>query len=128
MITDSFLEVKEICRKESEIEWHLKKVEGYATALFDRFCPFKVGDRVRLTRTPEITTEKSWGWIGSKHFLMKGALATVADVDYRADGKCFEYLLKFDDDSWIDRDGIKHLQNDGDRALFTFFEKDVEAA
>lgn len=73
-------------------------------SMFDRFCPFKVGSRVELTRTPEIGDNS--GWRGCKHFLIEGAAATVRERGYR-DGK-FTCDLMFDDETWIDRDGGKH--------------------
>lgn len=119
--------VPDIDRKKTEITWHLKKVEGYATALFERFCPFKVGDKVKLTRTPEITETKAWGWMGSKHFLVKGAVATVREIDYRSESNCFEYWLEFDNDSFINSI-TKEVVPIVARKLFVFLEKDVEVA
>ena len=66
---------------------------------------FKVGDRVELAYTPVITETESWGWLGSKHFLIEGAKATVNDVDYRGG---FGYSVQFDGESWMDRDGVVH--------------------
>jgi len=69
--------------------------------LFDRFCPYKIGDRVQLTKEPEILS--SSGWYYSKHFLIKGAIATVESQDFR-DGK-FRFGLIFDEESWMSSDG-----------------------
>lgn len=62
-------------------------------------APHKIGDRVRLTDTPVINERESWGWLGAKHFLVKGAIATVVSVDAHGDG--FSYGLEFEHDSWI---------------------------
>lgn len=106
----------------SEHAWHWKKLRAYAAALFDR-APFKVGDRVRLTKTPDITPEKSWGWMGAKHFLVKGAMATVREVDF-SDGH-FEAWLHFDDESWISSiDGKIHPAER--KALYHFWETYLE--
>jgi hypothetical protein len=62
-------------------------------------APHQPGDRVRLIDTPVITERESWGWLGGKHFLVKGAIAVVHSVEANFDG--FSYFLKFEDDSWI---------------------------
>jgi len=88
-------------------------------------CPFSVGDRVRLTKTPEITQEKAWGWMGAKHFLVEGAVATVADREFH--NGMFRFGLKFDDDSWINHhDGVVHPREEEKRGLYFFGEKSIE--
>jgi hypothetical protein len=62
-------------------------------------APFAKGDRVELVRQPDINPVDSWGWMGSKHFLVVGAKATVAAVSLRSHGWSVE--LVFDDESWI---------------------------
>ena len=104
-----------------EHAWHWKKLRVYAAALFER-APFKTGDRVRLTRTPDITPTKSWGWMGARHFLVKGALATVDSVDF-SDGH-FEAWLRFDDESWKDHEGKLHPPSE--KALYHFWETSLE--
>src|SRR5258708_7658 len=78
-----------------------------ANSLWQR-APFQVDDRVKLNTTPEISAEKSWGWMGAKHFLIEGALATVHHREFY-DGQ-FVFGLAFDDESWINHDGIKHMR------------------
>ncbi len=107
--------------RNSEHAWHWKKLQEYATGLFDR-APFKAGDRVRLTVTPEINEKDSWGWMGSKHFLVKGAVATVHSVDFR-DGK-FNALLYFDDETWKDDAGV--LRKKDRASLYHFWETKLE--
>ena len=63
-------------------------------------CPFRVDQRVQLTETPKITPTESWGWLGSKHFLVKGALATVRERDFYKG--VFSFGLFFDDETWMD--------------------------
>ena len=101
-----------------------ERVSDALLMLFTRFAPFRVGDRVRLTETPEISEKVSWGWLGGKHFLVKGALATVQTVDVCKDK--FRAGLIFDDDSWIDRDGVRHPADPRDRGAYTFSERFVE--
>jgi hypothetical protein len=88
-----------------------------ANTIWER-CPFKVGSFVILNRTPEITNDKSWGWLGAKHFLIKGARGVIKDREFY-NGK-FIFSISFDDDSWIDSYGVKHYHND--KALYLFEE------
>ena len=81
------------------IEWHYEKIKEYVTVLFDRFAPFKEGDRVCITNAPNCDN----GWRGSKHFLIVGAEGTVQSVDYRRGGFCASIL--FDNQSWINMGG-----------------------
>ena len=82
-----------------EFGYKLTTVLSSYHCLFDRFCPYKIGDRVQLTKEPEILS--SSGLYYFKHFLIKGAIATVESQDFR-DGK-FRFGLIFDDESWISR-------------------------
>lgn len=61
--------------------------------------PFKVGDRVVLTKTPEISETVSWGWLSAKHFLVQGATGGVVERSFRNGKFCFG--IHFDDESWI---------------------------
>lgn len=36
-----------------------ERMDDYMDVLFNRLAPFKVGDRVKLTKTPEITKEEA---------------------------------------------------------------------
>lgn len=78
-------------------------VDSYIS-MFERFCPFDIGDRVQLKE--DVDVDKCSGWISSKHFLGKGAIATVKERGY-ADGH-FTFHIMFDDESWIDNKGIEH--------------------
>ena len=84
----------------SKRSYYLDKINDQIQLLFEKYAPFHVGDRVELTKTPRITQEKSWGWMGSKHFLIKGAKGTVTDVD--CDRLGFSCNIVFDDETWID--------------------------
>jgi hypothetical protein len=88
-------------------------------------APHQIGDRVMLAETPEITPTQRWGWMGAKHFLVKGAKATVKEVE--ADGREFGYMLEFDDDSWIDSGNEVHLSPPGSRGAYCFAPKFVTA-
>lgn len=112
-------------------DYYFNQLELMHSMLFDRFSPFKIGDRVRLTKTPEITQDKAWGWLGAKHFLIKGAIAEVCSVDIRKadDGSgVFTYELRFEKDSWIDQYGQLHMRLGDKRSLYSFSELWLEAA
>ena len=90
--------------------------------LFDRFCPYKIGDRVQLTKEPEILSGS--GWYGSKHFLIKGAIATVQSHDFRDDN--FLFGLVFDEESWVSSDGKINKLAANRRGVFQFLEDYLE--
>lgn len=86
-------------------------------ALLTRYAPFKVGDRVELAVTPKIDADTAYGWLGSKHFLVKGAVGTVRASDVRSDGR-LSFEVEFDDESWIARDGTRRPVNAKDVYCF----------
>jgi len=86
--------------------------------------PFKVGDLVQLVKDPEITSENSWGWLGAKHFLIKGAKARINERQFY-DGK-FIFGLSFEDESWIDSEGI--VRQVHKKAIYLFGESWLESA
>lgn len=94
-----------------------------ANSVWDR-SPFKEGDHVALTETPDINYETSWGWMGAKHFLVEGAVAIVNQVEFRK-GQ-FWFYLTFDDETWIDHEGVKQLPTR--KAHYCFSERWVEKA
>lgn len=63
----------------------------------DAQAPYRVGDRVVLARTPDLTN--SPGWHGREHFLVEGAKATVEQIDFGKKG--YTVSLHFDDESYI---------------------------
>lgn len=83
----------------------IKEIVNCQRSMFERFCPFSIGDRVQLSKTPNL--DKSPAWASSKHFLIKGAAATIKDRGYSGD--LFTFSLEFDDESWIDNDGKEHF-------------------
>jgi hypothetical protein len=83
----------------------LKSIIETHASLFDRFCPFQIDDQVELTITPEISETVRHRWLGAKHFLIAGAIAVVVDRGYRDDK--FLFGLKFEGESWIDRNGTE---------------------
>lgn len=77
------------------------QLEKINNLLFE-LLPFKIGQRVKLKEAPVIDEKTAWGWLSSKHFLIKGAKATIRDV-HIYDGKV-TYLLAFDNETWIKED------------------------
>ena len=82
--------------------YYEEKLHGYVSALFERFAPFKIGDRVRLIRAPKC----EGGWAHHKHTLVVGREGTVADVDYVDGG--FVADVAVDDQTYFGGDGKEH--------------------
>ncbi|RUR74888.1 hypothetical protein PCC6912_50660 [Chlorogloeopsis fritschii PCC 6912] len=123
---DYVLQLKEVYQKVADLEkslpnnlgYILNSVLGSYENLFNRFCPFKVGERVVLTKTPEI--DKESGWYRGKHFLVEGAIATIKNRDYYQNK--FVFYLEFENESWIDSNGEIHLYDPERRHHFAFSE------
>lgn len=98
--------------------WKMEQILGSIRSLMDRFCPYNVGDYVELTRTFEC--DRSHGWYGYKHDLVKGATAKVVSRDYDYKTSKFRFYLEFDDESWIDSKGDR--QSVVSKHIFNFSE------
>jgi hypothetical protein len=103
--------------------YHWKSILKDAASIWKK-APFKVGQLVKLSRTPEITKDKSWGWLGSKHFLIKGAIARIEESSFY--GGQFVYGLHFMDESHLSFDGSVHQVDQ--RAVYSFGESWLESA
>ena len=68
-------------------------------------CPFKVGDLVTLTKSPQIDRDNAPGWMGAKHFLKKGAKGIVKDREF-LDGKFIIYV-EFLEETYMNNIGKK---------------------
>lgn len=109
------------------LDFYLTQLCAAHDRLIADFCPFKVGDHVAINYTPTITEEHSHGWIGYKHFLVKGATAVVRSVEV-VDGR-FTFDLVFDNDHWIDPHTKKrHTRKPEERGSFKFWEGQVVKA
>jgi hypothetical protein len=96
----------------NECQYKLKNVLTSYCDLFDRFCPYKIGDEIVLTATPEISRQSAPGWLPSKHFLIAGAVGVVKSVEYK--NNKFVVWVTFESQSWIWRGKVnptphKHL-------------------
>ena len=111
---DEINKIKELVKWAKEIpgansfDWYIERLEYFQKELF-KYSKFKVGDEVKLLKTPPITDKLNWGWSGYKDILVKGATAIVTEVDHYATH--FRYSLEFDTCK-------KHY--------FSFYEKDLE--
>ncbi len=81
------------------LSFYLDQMLGTYEFVMETLCPFKVGDRVQLTHTPDITGSKAPGWMHCKHFLVKGAAGEVKSSS--CDAKGFYFDVVFDDESWL---------------------------
>lgn len=82
------------------LSYYLENLAAAYDAVTTQYAPFKVGERVKLASTPDINEKDSWGWLGAKHYLVKGSGGTVKEVSYGTKG--FQFYVSFDDESWID--------------------------
>lgn len=83
------------------LDYYLQELVAAHDLLMTRFAPFKVGDRVILTKTPNYKSAP--GWLNCAHFLVPGAAGVVVDAECGQSGFRFDVL--FDDESWIDNIG-----------------------
>lgn len=132
-VGETLNKLDEALRSAGDRQWYFKKMAGYTKALFEKFAPFKVEDRVQLTKTPDINPEQSWGWMGAKHFLVKGAKGTVIEVDLDPDALEFTALVEFDEESWIPtldskdhQKGVPVLMEEKNRHVYFFREDFLE--
>jgi len=84
-------------------EWSLGQVMDSFLSIYDRFCPFEVGDRVELVKN--IPVDESSGWYSCRHFLIQGAKATIRRRSYSDDK--FTFDVEFDEETWIGQDGVE---------------------
>jgi hypothetical protein len=102
----------------SEIDYKIKSVFNGYQEMFDRFCPFQIGDKVVLSKVPDFT--KAPGLESSKHFLIEGAIAIVKTRNFK--NQLFIFGLEFEEDSWIDTQGVIHKRKPEGRYLLCISE------
>lgn len=117
-INDSILDLSK--KISGEFNWKANQVIESYLSMFDRFCPFIVGDRVKLSR--DIVPENGSGWYHCRHFLIKGAKATVKERGYSKDK--FNFYVEFDNETRIDDSGVE--QPISKKHLFILTEFDLE--
>lgn len=84
------------------LDFYLSELIKRSDLLFSRYCPYQPGDRVALVRDVECTG----GWDTCGHFLVNGAKGTVHECRLDSEGKQFAFDVTFDNESWINDDGI----------------------
>jgi hypothetical protein len=119
-----FAELRRLSEQVSDGAYWLEKLILSYKLLLGRYAPFKVGDCVQLAVTPNITVDTAPGWLGCQHFLIAVAPGVVESVDVGSRG--LWYRVSFDNESWIDRDGIEHKVTIG-RHVFSFGEDALSA-
>jgi hypothetical protein len=102
----------------SEIGYKVKSIAVSYQDMFDRFCPFQIGEKVILSKAIDFTKAPSWE--SSRHFLIEGAIAIIKERDFR--NKLFVFGVEFEEDSWIDTEGDIHQYKPEDRHLFCISE------
>jgi len=88
-----------------------------AVEIFPRLIellPFREGDRVCLNKNINCTGN----WVYSKHFLVKGSQGTVNSIGFYHKNNDFHANVVFDDESWIDDKGVKHMIEDERKHTF----------
>ena len=94
----------EFSKKIDELQLGADKIVNTYLEMFDKFCAFKIDDKVQLVKDVPLA-EKS-GWWPYRHFLKEGEKGTVKSRDWR-DGD-FYFHVVFDKESWIGFDGAIH--------------------
>lgn len=103
--------------------YYFDKMQAYASALFDRFAPWRAGDRVRLVRRIDIP--EGHGWARARHFLVPGAEGIVRDVDLDPKTQRFTCSVAFDQESWINQTGEICMVEEHRRSSYRMREGDV---
>ena len=103
------------------LDYTMKCLLAARDLLLNRFAPFKVGDRVTLTKNLEISSGHSW--YGFRHFLVPGEPATVESSDCNDDGK-LRFFIVFDNETYIQNGEKKPVMSDSKHS-YMFFEGDL---
>lgn len=110
---------------DTEFFYYVRERVAAYEGLLKRFAPLQVGDRAKLTKTPEITLERAWGWMGAKHFLIEGHEGEVVSVEFS--NGLFRYAFKPDNQSWANTfNGVVTPLVEQDYAHYQFSEKWLE--
>lgn len=117
-VINNVLELNKLL-SDQNCKYGIEKLIEYADGLFSK-APFKEGDRVKLIKTPTITNDISWGWLGAKHFLIEGATARVINIDFNK-GK-FIAGLYFDNETWLS--SVDKSEQKVDRSGLYYFSED----
>jgi len=102
------------------LDYYLKCLIKAYDLLLTKYAPFKVGDRVALTKAPDF--KKAPGWKRGRHFLIPGAQGVVESSECDSKGS-LRFHVVFDDESWKDIDGVVHPVSQ--KHTYCFFEHEL---
>lgn len=99
-----------------EFDYTMAQLANCRRLLITKYAPFPLGSWVALNKN-WTTNDPNSGWHSSQHFLIKGAVAKVVDVEvYRAGD--LKYCLVFENESWMDDKGeVRQIK---DKHQYTF--------
>jgi len=102
------------------LQQHLIRLEEFRKGLLAR-SNFIILQTVRLRETPEINETVRYGWVRSKHFLVKGARGIVRELDFWEG--MFRYGIEFYDETRLVDGREEHVK---EKHLHWFNEKELE--
>lgn len=118
-VADFRAKVKALQRSEFPV-WEMERLAEFVAFAIEKLSPLQIGDAAVLLETPEITAEKSWGWLGSKHTLVAGKRGVIRGVDWS--NGTFVYMWEPENQTWISSQG--GAEHPVDRpSLFCFGER-----
>lgn len=102
-------------------KYYIKQVKEYVEGLFS-FSKFKLGNKVKLKET--LTFEKEHGWRVYEPTMVRGAIATITEVNWYKDAG-FVYSVVFDKQLW--RSDMDNMIKESDcPATFRMKERNFE--
>lgn len=94
-----FVKVAKKFSDKRDLLWHLERINESYAQLFEKFCPFQVGQRVKLVETLDILEDS--GWYHCRHFLVKDSPAVVRTREWSVKGGCFVFYVAFENESYF---------------------------
>jgi hypothetical protein len=92
--------IQKITNGTPSFPWSITHMHACANALID-LCPLQPGDVAELVDPPEITREKSWGYLGAKHLFTVGRRVEIQHITWRADDRCYAVGFLFENETFI---------------------------
>jgi hypothetical protein len=78
-----------------DLLYDIEQMEEYKKGLLT-YAKLKVGEFIKLSKTPEINSRVRWGWLSYKNLLVEGVVGEVREVDWYK-GQ-FRYSINFVED------------------------------
>ena len=98
--------------------YYAEQMVTYADMLFNRYAPFKIGDRVTICKAPNCDND----WRHHAQDLVVGAKATVRSIDVYKGRWRIDVML--DEETWIDREGVRRPVSQ--KHTFCLHEEEIE--